>query len=89
MEAFIQAYQLLGYEVGDTPSLEPGIQKIAIYTNYGNIPTHVARQLPNGNWSSKLGSYEDIEYTTLESLTGDQPAYGKIACYMAKELTIG
>ena len=86
LAAFIEAYQTLGYEVCDSEVLELGVKKIAIYVNSSNIPTHVARQLQNGAWTSKLGSYEDIEHSTLEVLEGVEPAYGVVACFMAKPM---
>jgi len=32
-------------------------------------PTHVARQLPSGRWTSKMGFLEDIEHT-VDALRG-------------------
>jgi len=75
LEAYIQAYQTLGYESADRDILETGYQKIAIYVDYSGIPTHAARQLPNGKWTSKLGWLEDIEHE-LDGLTGDR--YGVV-----------
>lgn len=75
LEAYIQAYQTLGYEPDDHEILETGYQKIAIYIDSNSIPTHAARQLPNGKWTSKLGWLEDIEHE-LDGLTGDQ--YGVV-----------
>ena len=60
------------------------MQKIAIYLNSSNSPTHVARQLLDGRWTSKLGSYEDIEHSRLAGLEGLDPAYGAVGCFMAK-----
>jgi hypothetical protein len=39
------------------------------------MPTHAARQLPNGRWSSKLGKLEDIEHA-LDDICGS--AYGSV-----------
>jgi hypothetical protein len=86
LEAFIQVYQIIGYEVCENNVLEKGFQKIAIYTNDNKIPTHVARQLPSEKWTSKLGQNEDIEHETPESLTGDYPAYGVVSCFMKKRI---
>ena len=82
INAFTQAYQTIGYEVCDRPNLERGFQKIAIYADSAGKPTHAARQLPNGKWTSKLGQDEDIEHETLEGLTGE--SYGNVACIMRK-----
>jgi hypothetical protein len=73
--AFIQAYQTLGYEPCESSEFESGFEKIAIYTTPDGEPTHVARQLPNGKWTSKLGRWEDIEHE-LEGLTSEM--YGSV-----------
>ncbi len=86
LEAFIQAFQALEYKVCETAVLEVGCQKIAIYSDEEAIPTHVARQLANGNWTSKIGQYETIEHPTLDALTGDEPAYGSVSCFMKRIL---
>jgi hypothetical protein len=87
IEAFIQAYETEGYEVCEAQSreLETGFEKIAIYVDADGTPTHAARQLPDGSWTSKLGDWEDIQHQTLEALeTRDDEAhqglgYGKVA----------
>lgn len=75
MSAFIEAYQTLGYEPCDNSEWEIGFEKIAIYATADGEPTHAARQLPNGRWTSKLGRWEDIEHE-LEGLTGEM--YGSV-----------
>jgi len=75
IEAYIQAYQTLGYEICLGEGLEVGYQKIAIYVDSSGIPTHAARQLANGKWTSKLGWLEDIEHE-LDGLVGDR--YGVV-----------
>lgn len=75
MSAFIQAYKSLGYKLCDNSELEVGFEKIAIYATSDGEPTHAARQLFNGKWTSKLGRWEDIEHE-LEGLTGEM--YGSV-----------
>ena len=53
-----------GYEECNTPDLEHGYRKVAIYAKDG-IPTHAARQLDSGKWTSKLGKAEDVEHDAL------------------------
>ena len=84
LSAFIAAFQTIGYETCEDASLEPSFQKIAIYADAQNTPRHVARQLPNGEWTSKIGQYEDIKHRALSSLTGDPPAYGKVVQVMKR-----
>ena len=52
-------------------------------TNKGIGPT-AAVQLPDGEWSSKLGLYEDISHRTPESL--DPDFYGEVHCFMRRPL---
>lgn len=70
VDSFIQAYAVLGYKVCSSQcrELEPGFQKIALYVDEDGIPTHAARQLATGEWTSKLGRAEDIAHRTLEAL---------------------
>ena len=67
-DAFVQAFEQLGYEECDTEILEPGVEKVAIYERFG-VPQHMARQLDNGSWTSKLGDDVDINHA-LRGLEG-------------------
>jgi hypothetical protein len=60
--AFIAVFATLGYRVGDSETWEPGFDKVALFADAQGIPTHAARQLPQGRWTSKLGLSEDIEH---------------------------
>ena len=84
LSAFVEAFSTIGYEPCQNAELEPGIQKIAIYADAQNVPRHVARQLPNGEWTSKIGQYEDIQHRTLDMLTGAEPAYGNVVRVMQR-----
>ena len=57
-------------------------KKIAIYVNPDGKPTHAARQLSSGQWTSKLGQLEGIEHNILEGLTGSE--YGTVAVMMKR-----
>lgn len=48
--------------------LADGMEKIALYASEGEF-RHVARQLPSGRWTSKLGSDRDIEHN-LDGIEG-------------------
>lgn len=74
-EAFMVAYRTLGYRECESQDPEPDIEKVAIYSSAG-VPTHAARQLPDGLWTSKLGDREDIRHT-LEELEGHR--YGRVS----------
>jgi hypothetical protein len=81
VDAFVQAYNLQGYLHVTDSSLEPGKEKIAIFANKLGKPTHAARQLPNGRWTSKLGPQIDIEHE-LSAVEG--PEYGNVAIVLAR-----
>jgi hypothetical protein len=80
LAAFQTAFASLGFEICDNGHVEAGFEKIAIYTR-DDKPTHTARQLEDGRWTSKLGSNVDITHT-LKGLEG--PAYGAIAAFMKR-----
>jgi hypothetical protein len=82
LEAFVEGFGTLGYEVCDNADLEPGFEKIAVYALHGDSPQHVALQLPDGRWTSKLGDDEDIEHTTLHALTNGP--YGRPELFMRR-----
>jgi len=85
VDAFIRAYGTLGYVQCDNGAAEDGFEKIVIYgkAEAGHIlPTHAARLLPNGRWTSKLGNFEDIEHSCPEDL--NCPPYGKPVCYLKR-----
>jgi hypothetical protein len=63
--AFVKVYGMHGYSPCVDGSLEPGYEKIALYA-IGPAVKNVARQLPGGKWTSKLGMYFDIEHTLDE-----------------------
>jgi hypothetical protein len=81
VDAFVQAYGLLGYSHTTDASLEPGTQKIAIFANERGAPTHASRQLSDGWWTSKLGEQIDIAHE-LSAIEG--PAYGKVTIVLAR-----
>jgi hypothetical protein len=78
---FIEAYKTRGYSVCADGSLKTDREKIVIYTNqYGSVE-HVARQLSDGRWTSKIGDEEDIVHETPESLS---VGYGTPTLYMQR-----
>jgi len=80
--AFIELFASIRYCRCDNQLLEPGYEKVAIYVLDGK-PTHAARQLPTGKWTSKLGLSIDIEHDSPELLNG--PIYGNAAIFMKRE----
>lgn len=87
LESWISVYELHGYVKADysDTGLDFGVEKVAIYVDLDLTPTHVAKQLPNGKWKSKLGRGNDIEHDELEALEGDQmDEYGIVAQIMKR-----
>ena len=84
LPVFQMAFNTLGYEVCADGALEDGFEKVAIF-HQNNAPTHAAKQLPDGAWSSKLGDWFDISHGP-DCLCGhDVDAYGEIAFFMRRQ----
>lgn len=69
------------YSRCDDDAAESGYEKIAIYAFIGQF-THVAKQLPDGRWTSKMGKGERITHPSLSSLAGG--IYGNVHCIMRR-----
>lgn len=82
VDGWADAFRVLGYKPCDSTELESGYEKIAIYKK-NEKPSHVARQLASGIWTSKLGLDEDINHNTLEALEGE--LYGKVDKVMKRK----
>ena len=85
IHAFVDLFSSRGYEKCKDGNLEKGYEKIVIYgihSDTGIEPTHAARQLSNGWWTSKLGWEEDIEHKNAEDVAG--PLYGKPIQFMRR-----
>jgi hypothetical protein len=80
LAAFLAAYTTLGYAPTANPAPEPDAVKVAIYARSG-LPTHAARQLPSGRWTSKLGQAEDIEHDLSDLVSS---IYGDVAVILAR-----
>jgi hypothetical protein len=85
VEAFRDAFVALGYEVCNDDTLEGGYEKVALFALAGR-PTHAARQLSTGRWTSKLGPMEDIEHA-LPDLTGT--LYGSVVLILKRPVPGG
>ena len=73
LDAISQLFEWLGYVICDDDSFESGYEKVILYAHNG-VPTHAARQLEDGTWTSKLGNNIDITHKFSDSLEG--PSYG-------------
>tara|TARA_R110002124_G_scaffold262626_1_gene428743 strand:+ start:1231 stop:1656 length:426 start_codon:yes stop_codon:yes gene_type:complete len=72
--AFERLFAAQGWEKTNDSNVEPNYEKVALFALNG-IPTHAARLLENGYWTSKLGVEIDISHGLREL---DGPAYGTI-----------
>jgi hypothetical protein len=81
LDAFVKAFATKGYVRCESSALETGFLKIAIYVKDG-IPTHAARQLETGKWTSKLGQNVDIEHDSPELVGG--ALYGEAVAFMRR-----
>ena len=79
--AFVAAYASLGFEPCPDAAHEIEFDKIAIFVGLDGIPTHAARQLSDGQWTSKLGRSEDITHG-LTDICGE--AYGSVVQIMRR-----
>jgi len=80
VDAFQTAFETLGYVVCADGTLEAGWEKVALYA-FNGVPTHAARQLSSGRWTSKLGPEDDIEHE-LDGLVG--PLYGAVVQFLRR-----
>jgi hypothetical protein len=83
LEAFCAAFVTLGYRTCESAEHEPRFEKLALFATAEGYPTHAARQLPDGRWTSKLGRMEDITHA-LHDLAGT--VYGSVVQIMKRPL---
>ncbi len=83
LDAFVAAFATLGYAICEGDGPEAGSERIALFAHADARPTHAARQLPSGRWTSKLGTAEDIEHGLRES---EGVLYGSVVLVMKRAL---
>lgn len=84
VDSFIELYQSIGYEICRDSKYESGYEKIAIFADENYAPTHAARQLEDGSWTSKLGQSFDVEHS-MNSITDG--IYGEPVIFMKRKQT--
>jgi hypothetical protein len=82
ISSFIEAFEILGYELADSGGHEKGFEKVAIFVSTDQVPSHMARQLPDGSWTSKLGRLEDIAHIDVNAVGGAE--YGEVAAFLRR-----
>lgn len=80
--SFIEAFATLGYQVTESGGHDPHFERVAIFASNDGVPTHMARQLPDGSWTSKLGQLEDIAHRDVAGVTGVD--YGAVAAFLQR-----
>lgn len=81
---FIEAFKLKGYELCENVNFESGYRKIALFVKHNTTEcTHAARELSNGQWTSKLGRSNDIQHGTPDAIENND--YGEIFCFMKRK----
>jgi hypothetical protein len=84
IDDLVAALRTVGYDPCADGTLEPGFEKAALFGDGYDDPTHVARQLANGRWTSKLGDCEDIEHDTVDDVGGG--LYGTVYQFMRRAM---
>lgn len=79
---FVEAFSSLGYELAESGEAEAEFEKLAIFAAPDGVPTHMARQLPDGSWTSKLGTLEDITHTHVRGVAGSD--YGDVVVFLRR-----
>jgi hypothetical protein len=80
IRAYRKALECVRYKICENENFESGFEKIAIFAK-DNMPTHMARQLDEKFWTSKLGRGVDISHT-LRALYGLN--FGEVVLFMKK-----
>jgi hypothetical protein len=101
VRCFVKTFHWLGYRICTNSRRELAYEKVVLYAIHKSKvpfvpaqrwqdlndwePTHMARQLPDGTWTSKCGGGEDINHFTLDALeTYAPPEYGCPVVYMRR-----
>jgi hypothetical protein len=83
LAAFVVALETQGFSLCSSPELEQGIEKVALYA-VDMVPSHAARQLSSGWWTSKLGPNFDIEHADLDAVAGG--VYGQPVAFLSRRI---
>ena len=82
--AVVAALGTVGYAPCPDGEPEVGAEKAAVYARE-EVPTHVARQLPGGRWSSKLGRDRVVSHAIPGGVEGS--VYGAVVAFLRRPLT--
>jgi hypothetical protein len=82
LQAYVAAYVMEGFQACTAGDYELRFEKIVLFVDPAGMPTHAARQLENGRWTSKLGPEADIEHEDPQALIGNE--YGQPVLFMRR-----
>ncbi|MGI8809484.1 MAG: DUF7689 domain-containing protein [Acidimicrobiales bacterium] len=85
--AYRAAFESEGYVVCPSGDLDAEYEKVAIFAVAGTDPSHAARQLRDGQWTSKLGEGIDITHGAPEDVGGG--LYGEIVSFLQRPVKEG
>ncbi len=84
VENFYRAFATEGFQPCKTGKHEHGYEKVAIYVVTGDEPKHMARELGDGIWYSKLGDFQDIRHYVFDAV--ENAGYGQAKYFMRKRI---
>lgn len=79
---YVELFEEHGFSKCEDSSIEKGFEKIAIYEDSRKWFSHVALQFENGDWTSKMGDYEDIKHVNIDSVSTG--LYGQAVLFMKR-----
>jgi hypothetical protein len=82
VRAYEQVYETMSYQPCGNGDFVLGTEKIALYGHDPGECLHVARQLINGMWTSKMGDLADIEHATPQEVEGEK--HGRVLAFMER-----
>jgi hypothetical protein len=83
VRAYEEVYEKFKYRPCDDGEWVIGTEKLALYAHDPFECLHVARQLINGMWTSKMGECADIEHACPDDVAGGKN--GQVVSYMARQ----
>jgi hypothetical protein len=75
-------FEKFGFETCAENGHEVGFEKVALFSKDQIVCTHIARQLDNGFWTSKLGVSYDVQHS-LPAMEGGM--YGDVYVFLKKQ----
>jgi hypothetical protein len=86
LHSFIEAFRTKRYEpCRFDERVEETCEKIVLFIDQNDMPTHAAKQLGTGTWTSKLGRAWDIEHHALQGVECN--AYGRAQLMFSRPKT--